>query len=143
MRGAMALLIGVVTVRSWTQLGLVTYVPFLYVDVLGQDPRVVGLLLFLFLGAGAVGTLAGGPIADRWGSRRYLVASFLLSIPLIVLFLWRPGGWLAAVALAATGFVLVSSFSITVALGQASCRRASGWPPDSSWDWPSAPGASA
>jgi len=119
MRGAMALLIGVVTVRSWTQLGLVTYVPFLYVDVLGQDPRVVGLLLFLFLGAGAVGTLAGGPIADRWGSRRYLVASFLLSIPLIVLFLWRPGGWLAAVALAATGFVLVSSFSITVALGQA------------------------
>jgi FSR family fosmidomycin resistance protein-like MFS transporter len=119
MRGAMALLIGVVTVRSWTQLGLVTYVPFLYVDVLGQDPRVVGLLLFLFLGAGAVGTLAGGPIADRWGSRRYLVASFLLSVPLIALFLWRPGGWLAAVALAATGFVLVSSFSITVALGQA------------------------
>ena len=119
MRGAMALLIGVVTVRSWTQLGLVTYVPFLYVDVLGQDPRVVGPLLFLFLGAGAVGTLAGGPIADRWGSRRYLVASFLLSVPLIALFLWRPGGWLAAVALAATGFVLVSSFSITVALGQA------------------------
>jgi FSR family fosmidomycin resistance protein-like MFS transporter len=119
MRGAMALLIGVVTVRSWTQLGLVTYVPFLYVDVLGQDPRIVGLLLFLFLGAGAVGTLAGGPIADRWGSRRYIVASFVLSVPFIALFLWRPGGWLAAVALAATGFVLVSSFSITVALGQA------------------------
>jgi FSR family fosmidomycin resistance protein-like MFS transporter len=119
MRGAMALLIGVVTVRSWTQLGLVTYVPFLYVDVLGQDPRIVGPLLFLFLGAGAVGTLAGGPIADRWGSRRYIVASFLLSVPFIALFLWRPGGWLAAVALAATGFVLVSSFSITVALGQA------------------------
>jgi FSR family fosmidomycin resistance protein-like MFS transporter len=119
MRGAMALLIGVVTVRSWTQLGLVTYVPFLYVDVLGRDPRIVGPLLFLFLGAGAVGTLAGGPIADRWGSRRYLVASFLLSVPLIALFLWRPGGRLAAVALAATGFVLVSSFSITVALGQA------------------------
>jgi FSR family fosmidomycin resistance protein-like MFS transporter len=119
MRGAMALLIGVVTVRSWTQLGLVTYVPFLYVDVLGQDPRIVGPLLFLFLGAGAVGTLAGGPIADRWGSRRYIVASFLLSVPFIALFLWRPGGWLAAVALAGTGFVLVSSFSITVALGQA------------------------
>ena len=76
MWGAMALLIGVVTVRSWAQLGLVTYVPFLYVDLLGQDPRVVGLLLFLFLGAGAVGTLAGGPIADRWGARRYIVASF-------------------------------------------------------------------
>jgi len=123
MRGAMALLIGVVTVRSWTQLGLVTYAPFLYVDLLGQDPRVVGALLFLFLGAGAVGTLAGGPIADRWGSRRYIVASLLLSTPLIAVFLWRPGGWLAAAALAATGFVLVSSFSITVALGQAYLPR--------------------
>jgi FSR family fosmidomycin resistance protein-like MFS transporter len=126
MRGAMALLIGVVTVRSWTQLGLVTYVPFLYVELLGQDPRVVGMLLFLFLGAGAVGTLAGGPIADRWGSRRYIVASLLLSTPLIALFLWRPGAWIAAVALGATGFVLVSSFSITVALGQAYLPRSLG-----------------
>src|SRR5262245_62135788 len=123
MRGAMALLIAVVTVRSWTQLGLVTYVPFLYVDVLGKDPRLVGPLLFLFLGAGAVGTLTGGPLADRWGPRRYLVASFLLSIPLIVLFLWRPGGWIAMAALAATGFVLLSSFSVTVALGQAYLPR--------------------
>jgi FSR family fosmidomycin resistance protein-like MFS transporter len=123
MRGAMALLIAVVTVRSWTQLGLVSYVPFLYVDVLGQDPRVVGPLLFLFLGAGAVGTLVGGPIADRWGPRRYLVASLGLSTPLLALFLWRPGGWLATVVLAAAGFALVSSFSITVALGQAYLPR--------------------
>jgi FSR family fosmidomycin resistance protein-like MFS transporter len=123
MRGAMALLIGVVTVRSWAQLGLVTFVPFLYVDALGKDPRLVGPLLFLFLGAGAVGTLTGGPIADRWGPRRYIVASFLLSTPLIAVFLWRPGGWLAAVVLAATGFVLVSSFSVTVALGQAYLPR--------------------
>jgi FSR family fosmidomycin resistance protein-like MFS transporter len=123
MRGAMALLIAVVTVRSWTHLGLVTYVPFLYVDVLGRDPRVVGPLLFLFLGAGAVGTLAGGPIADRWGPRRYLVASLVLSTPLLALFVWRPGGWLAAAVLAAAGFVLVSSFSVTVALGQAYLPR--------------------
>ena len=96
---------------------------FLYVDALGQDPRVVGPLLFLFLGAGAVGTLVGGPIADRWGPRRYLVASLVLSTPLIAVFLWRPGGWLAAAALAAAGFVLVSSFSVTVALGQAYLPR--------------------
>jgi len=123
MRGAMALLITVVTVRSWTQLGLVSYVPFFYVDVLGQDPRVVGPLLFLFLGAGAVGTLVGGPIADRWGPRRYLVASLGLSTPLLALFLWRPGGWLATMVLAAAGFVLVSSFSVTVALGQSYLPR--------------------
>jgi FSR family fosmidomycin resistance protein-like MFS transporter len=123
MRGAMALLIGVVTMRAWTQFGLVTFVPFLYVDLLGRDPRTVGPLLFLFLGAGAVGTLTGGPLADRWGPRRYIVASFLLSSPLIALFIWRPGGWLAPVILTAAGFVLVSSFSVTVALGQSYLPR--------------------
>ena len=123
MRGAMALLIGVVTVRSWTQYGLVTFVPFLYVDLLGKDPRTVGSLLFLFLGAGALGTLAGGPLADRWGPRRYIVTSFLLSSPLIALFVWRPGGWVATVILTAVGFVLVSSFSVTVALGQSYLPR--------------------
>jgi FSR family fosmidomycin resistance protein-like MFS transporter len=123
MPGAMALLIGVVTVRSWTQLGLVSYVPFLYVDVLGADARVVGPLLFLFLGAGAIGTLSGGPIADRWGARRYITASMLVSVPLLAGFLWGRGGWPATLCLAASGFVLVSSFSVTVALGQSYLPR--------------------
>ncbi len=123
MRGAMALLIGVVTVRSWVQLGLVAYVPFYYVDVLRADPRVVGPLLFLFLGAGAVGTLTGGPIADRWGTRRYVTYSLLAATPLIAGFLLRRGDWLATLCLAAAGFVLVSSFSVTVALGQSYLPR--------------------
>src|SRR5262245_12886159 len=41
MVGAMALLVAIIGVRAWTQLGLVAYVPFFYVDVLGADPRVV------------------------------------------------------------------------------------------------------
>jgi FSR family fosmidomycin resistance protein-like MFS transporter len=123
MPGAMALLIGVVTIRSWSQLGLVTYIPFLYLDVLHADARVVGPLLFLFLGAGAVGTLVGGPIADRWGARRYITISMLLSAPLLAGFLWDRGGPVSTLCLAATGFVLVSSFSVTVALGQAYLPR--------------------
>lgn len=123
MRGAMALLIGVVTVRSWMQLGLVAYVPFFYIDVLKADPRIVGPLLFAFLGAGAVGTLVGGPIADRWGSRRYVTYTLLVTMPLLAGFLLRRGDWIATLCLAATGFVLVSSFSVTVALAQAYLPR--------------------
>jgi len=123
MPGAMALLIGVVTVRSWAQLGLVTYVPFLFVDLLHADARIVGPLLFLFLGAGAVGTLVGGPIADRWGTRRYVRLSMLAAAPLLTAFLWDAGGWVGTVCLALAGFVLVSSFSVTVALGQAYLPR--------------------
>jgi FSR family fosmidomycin resistance protein-like MFS transporter len=123
MPAAMALLIGVVTVRSWVQLGLVAFVPFFYVDVLGADPRVIGPLLFVFLGAGAVGTLVGGPIADRWGTRRYVTYTLLAATPLLVGFLLRRGDWVATVCLAAAGFVLVSSFSVTVALGQSYLPR--------------------
>jgi FSR family fosmidomycin resistance protein-like MFS transporter len=123
MRGAMALLIGVVTIRSWTQLGLVAYVPFFYVDVLGRDPRVVGPLLFLFLGAGALGTLVGGPLADRWGARRYITWSLVTVAPLLGVFLWRGGDAVATGLLAVAGFLLVSAFSVTVALAQAYLPR--------------------
>jgi MFS transporter, FSR family, fosmidomycin resistance protein len=123
MVGAMALLVAIIGVRAWAQLGLVAYVPFFYVDVLGADPRVVGPLLFTFLGAGAVGTLAGGPVADRWGPRRYITYSLLASALPVAGFLLRPGGVFATLCLAAAGFVLVSSFSVTVALAQAYLPR--------------------
>ncbi len=122
MAGAMALLIGVVTLRSWTSLGLTTFVPFFYIDYLKADPRVAGLLLFVFLGAGAVGTVVGGPLADRWGARPFMVSAFLLATPLTLGFLLARG-ILAFLLLAAAGFVLISSFSVSVVLGQAYLPR--------------------
>ncbi len=122
MAGAMTLLIGVVMLRSWTQLGLTTFVPFFYIDYLKADPRVVGPLLFVFLGAGAVGTLVGGPLADRWGARRFIVSVFLLATPLTVGFLLARGA-LAFLLLGALGFVLISTFSVSVVLAQAYLPR--------------------
>jgi FSR family fosmidomycin resistance protein-like MFS transporter len=120
--GAMGVLIVVILLRSWTQLGFTTFIPFFYVDDLGADPQLVGPLLFVFLGAGALGTLAGGPIADRWGPRRFLVAVFFLATPLAAGFLVSRGLW-AFLLLGALGFVLVSSFSVSVVLAQAYLPR--------------------
>src|SRR5580704_2076153 len=88
MVGAMGLLILVVAIRSWTQLGFTTFMPFYWRDVLHGDPRLVGTLLAVFLGAGAIGTLAAGPVADRIGIRRYVVSVFLLATPIAVGFLF-------------------------------------------------------
>ena len=122
MVGGMTLLVLVISIRSWTQLGFTTYMPFYYLEVLNGDPRMVGTLLAVVLGAGAVGTLVAGPIADRVGHRRYLVSVFFLVSPLAVAFLLVSGIW-TFVLLAVLGFVLVSTFTVSVVLGQAYMPR--------------------
>ncbi len=122
MVGGMSLLLLVVALRSWTQLGFATFVPFYYLDVLHGDPRLIGTLLFVFLGAGAAGTLVAGPVADRVGVRRYVVSVFLLATPLAIAFLAVRGA-MSFVILGALGFVLVSTFTVSVVLGQAYMPR--------------------
>lgn len=122
MVGGMSLLVLVISIRSWTQLGFTTYMPFYYLEVLKGDPRMVGTLLAVFLGAGAVGTLIAGPISDRVGHRRYMVSVFFLAAPLAVAFLLVSGVW-TFLFLAALGFVLVSTFTVSVVLGQAYMPR--------------------
>ena len=125
MPGAMALLILVVMIRSWTTLGFTTFVPFYYIDTLGADPRLVGPLLFVFLGAGAVGTVIAGPFADRWGPRAFMQWVLLAALPFGALFLLTRGV-LAFVMLAVFGALLTSSFTVSVVLGQAYLPRSAG-----------------
>ena len=125
MPGAMALLILVVMIRSWTSLGFTTFVPFYYIDHLKADPRLVGPLLFVFLGAGALATVAAGPLADRWGPRPFMKWVFLAAIPFGALFL-QTRGVFAFVMLGLFGAVLTSSFSVSVVLGQAYLPRNAG-----------------
>jgi FSR family fosmidomycin resistance protein-like MFS transporter len=77
----------------------------------------VGALLAVFLGSGAAGTLIAGPIADRIGLRHYAVGVFLLSAPLAIGYLFA-GGITSYVLLGALGFVLMSTFTVTVVLAQ-------------------------
>lgn len=117
MPGAIVVLILVVALRSWAQLGFTTFIPFYYVDYLKADPHDVGFPLFIFLGVGAIGTVIGGPLADRWGARRFMLRGFLAAAPLGALFLVTRGA-LALVLLGLFGGVLVSTFTISVVLGQ-------------------------
>ena len=125
MPGAMALLIVLVAVRSWAQLGFTTFVPFYYVDQLKADPSLVGTLLFVYLGGGALGTVVAGPLADRWGARAFVRWALLAAMPFGLLFLVS-SGTLAFVLLAVFGAVLTSSFTVSVVLGQAYLPRMAG-----------------
>jgi len=114
---AVSLIVLIVVFRSWTQLGLAAFLPFLYREELASNPGFVASLLFLFLGSGTVGTLAGGPIADRIGHRRMLFLSLALQVPLIFLFL-RASGWAVFALAIAVGATIVSTFSVTIVMAQ-------------------------
>jgi MFS transporter, FSR family, fosmidomycin resistance protein len=113
----LTLLIGIVIVRSWVSFGVVTFVPFFYVNYLKGDPLYAGKLVSTFLMMGALGTVVGAPLADRWGHRNFLSVSMALLLPLLVLF-YLTRGPVVFVLLGMAGMVLVSSFTVTVVMAQ-------------------------
>ncbi|GGJ12019.1 putative MFS-type transporter YfnC [Alicyclobacillus cellulosilyticus] len=115
--GGLALLVFVVTVRAFLISGVTTYVPLLVERRDGILPQDVWVYTFTFLLFGALGTMAGGPMADRWGQRAVVRLSMWVSTPLAALVPFLAHGWLIA-DLAALGFFLLSTFAVTVVYGQ-------------------------
>jgi FSR family fosmidomycin resistance protein-like MFS transporter len=99
-------------------LGLVTYIPFYYINYLKGNPLYAGKLVSTFLMAGALGTLIGAPLADRWGHKKFLLVTLLLSFPLLLLF-YNSSGFITFVLLGISGMVLISTFALTTVMAQA------------------------
>jgi FSR family fosmidomycin resistance protein-like MFS transporter len=113
----MSLLLGMVTLRSWAHIGLMTFIPFYYINYMKGDPMHAGNLLFAFLTAGTVGTLIGGPLADRFGHKKIILFSLGATCPLLILFLLSSGFWSFFWFILA-GFILIFSFTVSIVMGQ-------------------------
>ena len=114
---SLLLILGVIIMRTWIGAGLMTYIPFYYISYLKGDPVFAGKLVSLLLIGGTFGTLAGAPLADRWGHRFWLRFSMLgctLLFPLIFL----TEGFALCLVITLFGVILISSFSVTVVMGQ-------------------------
>ncbi|MGA3115862.1 MAG: MFS transporter [Syntrophobacteraceae bacterium] len=114
---ALFIIICAIVIRTWITYGLMTYIPFYYINYLKGDPVFAGELVSLFLIGGTVGTLAGSPLADRWGHRFWLRFSMLSCTLLFPFILWLQGLALFAVVIL-FGLILISTFSVTVVMGQ-------------------------
>ncbi len=110
-------LLTVVMLRSLFQFGLVTYLAFYYVEALGGTKEAGNQLLFVFLASGAVGTLVGGSLADRLGTRTVLVGSLAL-VSFLHPVLLSVGRVLVFPVAALLGLAVVSTFSITLVMSQ-------------------------
>lgn len=112
----LALLLVVVGLRSLAHMGLFTFVP-LYEVARGNGIGYGNRLLALFLFAGALGTLLGGPLADRLGRRAVLLGSFVVATPLIPVYVLVDGP-LGIVALGLSGAAVIGTFGVSLVMSQ-------------------------
>ena len=77
-------LAAVVAMRSFVYFGLITFVPLYYVAHLHTSKAAGNTALTAMLAAGAIGTLIGGPAADRFGRKPVVIASMAVLPVLIV-----------------------------------------------------------
>ena len=109
---------GVIALRSGVYFGLQAFIPAYFIAELSTSKAAANAALTLMLAMGAVGTLVGGGLVDRWGARPVLIGTQVLLLPLLVV-LPLTGAAGATVLLGLIGFVTIASFSITIVLGQA------------------------
>jgi FSR family fosmidomycin resistance protein-like MFS transporter len=118
----MILLIVTVVLRSATRLSLLAFVPFYFIKVLEYDPLVSGKYLSAFLLAGTVGITLGGILGDRFGYKRTVLTGFLLT-PIFLFLFFYTSGTLSLIFFAFAGLFIISSNSVTMAMGQAFMPR--------------------
>ncbi|RAP30951.1 hypothetical protein C2W64_00123 [Brevibacillus laterosporus] len=110
-------LITVIACRTLSNAGIVMFFPLFLIATYGIKEADVWVYSFLFLLGGAIGTLAGGPLGDRFGMRRVIQLSLILSAPLAFLLPWL-NGFTAMLLLFMLGLVLMSTFSVAVVFAQ-------------------------
>ncbi|TCN27721.1 MFS transporter [Mesobacillus foraminis] len=103
--------------RSWYLSGITNFYAFYAIEKYGLTIRESQLFLFAFLITGAIGTFFGGPLADRFGKKRIIFLSLIGTAPISILLPFAPPA-AAFAMLALCGFILMSSFSVTVVYAQ-------------------------
>jgi FSR family fosmidomycin resistance protein-like MFS transporter len=94
-----------------------SYYTFYLIERFGVSVKSAQMHLFAFLAASAAGTLAGGPLGDRFGRKRIIWCSILGALPLTVVLPYANLFWTGALSVV-VAFVMASAFPAIVVYGQ-------------------------
>ncbi len=108
----------VIFCRSIIFYGLNTFLPLYWINVLQQSKAVGGTALTILLTVGAVSTLFGGQLADRYGYNKIIRIGFAALLPLLIIFNLVNDVALATLLLIPVGMALFAPNSPMVVLGQ-------------------------
>jgi FSR family fosmidomycin resistance protein-like MFS transporter len=111
-------LTGVVILRSVMYFGVSSLLALFVIERFDVERALGSAALVTFLAVGAVGTLIGGWLADRYGRLPAIRLGYALALSALVLLLVAPGWPLAIAATALLALGLYLPFSVQMTLGQ-------------------------
>ncbi|EAX48306.1 major facilitator superfamily MFS_1 [Thermosinus carboxydivorans Nor1] len=111
------IILGIVFLRATVTAGISTFLPLYYVSFLHGDPLYASSLLTVYLAGGAVGTLFGGILSDRLGSKRVMVWS-ILPVSVLLFMFKSVEGWIVFVVLVVASALLSAAFASSLVLAQ-------------------------
>ena len=114
---AVAILLALMFSKSVYGASLGSYYTFYLIERFSMSVTDAQVLLFIYLAANALGTLLGGPLADRLGTRTVMWVSILGALPFTVLLPYAnlPGTIALTILI---GLVMSSAFSAIVVYAQ-------------------------
>lgn len=115
--GALTILIVLIFSKYFYLVSLTSYYTFYLIERFQVSVSTSQTLLFVFLGAVAVGTFAGGPVGDRIG-RKYVIWFSILGVLPFTLVLPHANLFWTAVLSVPIGSILASAFSAIVVYAQ-------------------------
>jgi FSR family fosmidomycin resistance protein-like MFS transporter len=113
---AIILLFFISTLRSFLISGFNTFIP-IYLEAQAVAPMLYAGALTVFGMPGAIGSLLGGGLSDRYGRRTLIFSSIALALPFFGLFLLLDGV-LAVACLGLAGFAIFSSIPVVIIMAQ-------------------------
>ncbi len=114
---SVAILLMLIFSKYFYMASLGTYYTFYLIDRFKVAVDTAQLLLFVFLGSVAVGTVVGGPLGDRFGRKRVIWISILGVLPFTLALPHANLMW-TAILTVPIGLILASAFSAILVYAQ-------------------------
>ena len=109
----------IVSGRSIIFFGLNIFIPVYWINELSQSKVAGALALTIFAGSGIFGNVIGGNLADKIGHKKVLLLGLLGLTILLPILIAVENAQIAALLLAPIGFMLFTTYSPTIVMGQA------------------------
>ena len=115
--GSLLALLGAILIRAMVSSGLSTFIPLYFISFLGGDPLLSSTILTIYLASGAMGTLTGGALSDRFGSKQVMLWS-IAPAALVIYAFQSASGAMVYLLLAIASMLLAAAHSSSLVLAQ-------------------------